>query len=294
MNKTLYTRTDLAVEFAKEVTPVGAEYREERRDGCDILRLSIDTKARSEAYGKPEGKYVTITCGRIWDMDDARLDEICDVISRELREMAESMTGKKIDRNFGVLVAGLGNDEITPDAIGPETVRRVEVTRHIRTLLPDIYKELECCEMSALAPGVLGQTGIETVELVRGAAENAHPDLVVAIDALAARAISRLAATIQLSDNGINPGSGIGNMRRSICRETVGVPVLALGVPTVVNSSTLVYDALSRAGIENISDDLKEVLEDGRDFFVAPKESDIIMKKVSALLARAVGRAFSV
>lgn len=294
MNHTEYARTDLAVEFAKDFTAAGAEYREEQKGGCDILRLSIDTKSGAKAYGKPQGKYVTVTCGKIWDMDDDRGDEVCDVISEELRDMAESMSEKKIDRNFGVLIAGLGNDEITPDAIGPETVRRVEVTRHIHTLLPDIYKELGCCELSALAPGVLGQTGIETVELVRGAAENARPDLIVAIDALAARAISRLASTIQLSDNGINPGSGIGNMRRSICRETVGVPVLALGVPTVVDSSTLVYDALSRAGIERVDDDLRRVLDEGREFFVAPKESDVIMKKVAALLARAIGRAFSV
>lgn len=294
MNHSGYTRTDLALEFAKDISVSGAEYSEEKSRGCDILRLSIDTKSGAKAYGKPQGKYVTVSCGAIWDMDDDRTDEVCEVISDELRKMAEVMSEKKIDRNFGVLIAGLGNDEITPDAIGPETVRRVEVTRHIHTLLPDIYKQLGCCELSAFAPGVLGQTGIETVELVRGAAENAEPDLIVAIDALAARSVSRLAATVQLSDNGINPGSGIGNMRRSVCRETVGVPVLALGVPTVVDSSTLVYDALSKAGIERISDDLQRVLEEGREFFVAPKESDVIMKKVAALLARAIGRAFSV
>ena len=129
---------------------------------------------------------------------------------------------------------------------------------------------------------------------MRGAAENAAPDVIIAIDALAARSVTRLASTVQLSDAGINPGSGIGNNRRAICRDTVGVPVIALGVPTVVDSSTLVYDALERAGVDKISRQLTEVLEQGKGFFVSPKESDVIAKKVSALLARSVGQAFLV
>jgi spore protease len=189
-------------------------------------------------------------------------------------------------------VAGLGNDEITADAIGPETVRRIEVTRHLRTYLPEAYEQIGVCAISALSPGVLGQTGIETVELVRGAAENAKPDVIIAIDALAARSVTRLASTVQLSDAGINPGSGIGNNRRAICLDTVGVPVIALGVPTVVDSSTLVYDALERAGVDKVSRQLTEVLEQGKGFFVSPKESDVIVKKVSALLARSIGQAF--
>ena len=142
-------------------------------------------------------------------------------------------------------------------------------------------------------PGVLGQTGIETVELIRGAVENAGPDVVLAIDALAARSCERLAATVQLSDNGINPGSGIGNHRKAICRETVGVPVIALGVPTVVNSATLVYDALRQAGIEEIRPELRQVLENGRSFFVSPKESDVITDRISDLIADAVDMAFT-
>jgi GPR endopeptidase len=150
------------------------------------------------------------------------------------------------------LVVGLGNSEITPDAIGPFSVRKLNVTRHLRGIDEKLYDTIGRCEISALFPGVLGQTGIETVELIRGAAENAHPDVVLVIDALAARSCDRLAATVQLSDSGINPGSGIGNHRKAICRETVGVPVIALGVPTVVNSATLVYDALHKAGIDGV------------------------------------------
>ena len=285
MNDRQYAHSDLAVECGGGYRGRGAEFKEEKRSGCDIQRLEIRDREGAEAYGKPEGRYITVTCGKIWEMDDERTDEVGEVLADELRAMSEYICKKEINPDFGVLVVGLGNSDITPDAIGPETVKRIEVTRHLHTLAPDLYSQLGSCEISALAPGVLGQTGIETVELVRGAAENARPDLIVAIDALAARAVSRLATTIQLSDNGINPGSGIGNRRRAICRENVGRPVLALGVPTVVDSSTLVYDALSRAGIGEISDDLRRVLEEGREFFVSPKESDIIMKKVAVLLA---------
>lgn len=288
-----YAHSDLAVECGVGYKGKGATLSEEERGGCTVTRLDITDREGAAAYGKPEGSYITVSCGKIWNMDDERTEEVGEVIADELRRMAKDMSGKRLDRDFGVLVAGLGNSDITPDAVGPETVKRIEVTRHLHTLAPDIYNQLGTCEISALSPGVLGQTGIETVELVRGAAENAKPDLIIAIDALAARSVSRLATTIQLSDKGINPGSGIGNMRRSICHENVGAPVLAIGVPTVVDSSTLVYDALSKAGIGKISNELNRVLDEGREFFVSPKESDIIMKKVSVLLARSIGMAFT-
>ena len=145
-----------------------------------------------------------------------------------------------------------------------------------------------------MIPGVLAQTGIETVEMVKSAAQNVTPDLIIAIDALAARSCERLASTIQLSDNGISPGSGIGNMRKAINRENIGVPVLALGVPTVVDSSTLVYDALRKAGIEEVDGELSTVLENGRGFFVSPKESDVITKSVAHLLAQSLDNVFRI
>ena len=284
-----YAHSDLALECAG-----GADLSEEKRGGCTVTRLFVSTRQSEERYGKPRGHYVTLECGRIWEFDDERTECVSEVLSGELVRMCRAMCGRAPDRDFGILVAGLGNGDITADAIGPETVRRIEVTRHLRSYLPDAYRTLGVCAVSALAPGVLGQTGIETVELVRGAAGNAAPDLIIAIDALAARSVSRLATTVQLSDNGINPGSGIGNTRRAISRETVGVPVLALGVPTVVSSATLVYDALREAGVGHVSRELRQVLEQGRDFFVSPKESDVIVKKVAALLARAIGMACTV
>lgn len=289
-----YTRSDLACECGvKEREGLPPEiYREEWEGDTLISRLQITEEEQSKLFDKPKGHYVTVMCGKIWLMGEEEMSELASILAREIRVFAENMTGKAPDRTFGVLVAGLGNAEITSDAIGPRAVSKLNVTRHLRGINEALYDTVGRCEISALFPGVLGQTGIETVELVRGAAENARPDLVVVIDALAARSCERLGTTVQLCDSGLTPGSGIGNERKGINRETVGVPVLAVGVPTVVGSSTLVYDALREAGIQEVNPALRQVLENGRSFFVSPKEIDVITFRVAELLASAVDQAF--
>lgn len=293
-----YSRSDLACESGAIVKGDGRlpseVYCEERVGDYTVSRLRIRDEENARRVGKPQGTYVTVSCGKIWLMDGGEQDALAALLAKEIRAMCAAACGRGVDRGFGVLVAGLGNADITPDAIGPDSVRRLNVTRHLRAFDEALYDTVGRCEISAVFPGVLGQTGIETVELIRGAAENARPDVVLAIDALAARSCERLAATVQLSDNGIHPGSGIGNNRKAICRETVGVPVVALGVPTVVNSATLVYDALRRAGIDEIRPELRQVLENGRSFFVSPKESDVITDRVSDLIAQAVDLAFTI
>ncbi len=291
-----YTRSDLACESGGvEAGGLPREvYFEEERRGHRISCLKVRNEREESVFGKPRGTYVTFLCDRIWRMDEERLNSLVELVAESLRKMCSEVCAKPVDSGFGVLVAGLGNVEITPDAIGPVSVRRLNVTRHLRAYDESLYHTVGRCEISALAPGVLGQTGIETVELIRGAVENARPDVVIAIDALAARSCERLAATVQLCDSGIAPGSGIGNHRKAICRDTVGVPVVALGVPTVVSSSTLVYDALRQAGIEEVQPELQKVLENGRGFFVSPKESDVITDCVSGLIADAVDMAFTV
>ncbi len=292
-----YARSDLACE-SRGIEGGGGGiprdiYMEEKVGDLTVSRLRIRGEAEEAIFGKPRGTYVTVMCGKIWQLGEEEERQLESLLADEIRRMCTRVCQKKVDRGFGVLVVGLGNSEITPDAIGPFSVRKLNVTRHLRGIDEKLYDTVGRCEISALFPGVLGQTGIETVELIRGAAENAHPDVVLAIDALAARSCERLAATVQLSDSGINPGSGIGNHRKAICCETVGVPVIALGVPTVVNSATLVYDALHRAGIEEIRPALQEVLENGRSFFVSPKESDVIAERVSDMIANAVDAAFT-
>ena len=216
------------------------------------------------------------------------------LIAREIRRFTRALSGKEINNDFCILVAGLGNLDITADSVGPLTAKKITVTRHLRNMAPQIYEDLGVCEISAFLPGVLGQTGIETLELIRGAVENSEPDIVIAVDALAARSCERLATTVQLSDSGINPGSGIGNLRKAISYETLGVPVISLGVPTVVDSSTLVYEALMKAGIDDVGEDLRSVLENGKSFFVTPKESDVISDGISTILAESITRAFTV
>lgn len=191
-----------------------------------------------------------------------------------------------------ILVAGLGNRDITSDAIGPLTVKHLTVTRHIKELDPPLFARLGTLPLSAVAPGVIGQTGIETAALIRGAADTALPSLILCVDALAAKSVDRLAVTIQLSDTGIAPGSGIGNHRRAIDRTTVGAPVLAIGVPTVVDSSTMVSDMLERAGVEEISPSLRRELDNGRSFFVTVKDTDTATGEMAKLIAAAIDRAF--
>lgn len=296
MTNSAYSRTDLACETRPADLPAmpGVRSRETNENGIAVSDLIIADEEAARLIGKPIGRYVTLSRPKLWQVSGEDYDHFRDCLAEHLRSLAVGMTGRRPDSSFGVLVAGLGNRDITADAIGPQTAQKLAVTRHLRDREPEVFAAIGRCALSALSPGVLGQTGIETVELIRGAAENAEPDLVIAVDALAARACERLASTVQLCDRGIEPGSGVGNHRRPICRETVGVPVLGLGVPTVVDSSTLVYDALGRAGIGAISDELRAVLENGRGFFVSPKESDVITAHLSTLLAESIEQAFAV
>lgn len=291
-----YSRTDLACEktIPKDVSTEesGIIFSEEERSGVKINRLQVISEVGEKAIGKPIGKYITLFCGNIWEFESEQFENAATVLSEELRRLVAEMSGKKAEDKCTVLVVGLGNQYITADAVGPQTVKSVTVTRHIREMDAELFNKMNCCAISAIVPGVLGQTGIEAVEMISGAAKDVTPDIVIAIDALAARSCDRLASTIQLSDTGISPGSGIGNKRKSISKNTIGAPVLSLGVPTVVDSSTLVYDALQKAGITDISDDLKTVLNNGRGFFVSPKESDIITTEISKLLSSSINRAF--
>lgn len=290
-----YSRSDLACEARsgnwEELR--GAEYAEEREEGCRIERLRIVTEECAEQLGKPRGRYVTLHCRPLWKLGEEEREQTAATLARELRRLCRLGDGQEINESFGVLVVGLGNAEITADAVGPQTIHRLTVTRHLHEYDRKIFRMLGRCQLSAFAPGVLGQTGMEAVDLIRGAVQTVRPHVIVAIDALAARATERLAATVQLSDTGISPGSGIGNRRRAIDRESVGAPVIALGIPTVVDSATLVYDALQKAGIREVDDSLRQVLENNRRFFVSPKESDYITSQTAALLSDAIERAFS-
>ncbi len=297
-----FTHSDLAFE-KRTVLPNtddawqrehGIEYEEKTEDGIGIATLEVTSDEGAELLGKPRGKYITVFCGKLRSLEAWELERLQRLVAKYIRTLTCSLLGHELTEDTGVLVVGLGNRQITSDAIGPKTADKMIVTRHIRHADGEVWRELGMCEVSALAPGVLGQTGIETVELVRGAVKNVSPSLVIVIDALAARSCDRLAATVQLSDTGIEPGSGIGNRRKAIDKKTLGIPVLSIGVPTVVASSTLVYDALSSAGISDISEELRGVLENGRGFFVSPGDADVICEEMTDLLAGSIDTAMSV
>ncbi|MBQ8432360.1 MAG: GPR endopeptidase [Clostridia bacterium] len=290
-----HARTDLACEGIDEDRIGGAaqQVRREQVGPFMLLEMTVPPSEAGETPPMAPGSYLTVECGKLVMMGEEDEDLLIRLLAGKLRGMAQRLTGKPADASFGVFVAGLGNAEMTADAIGPKTVGYLTATRHLREHEQGLYRSIGCSALSLLAPGVLGQTGMETCELLKSVVECIHPDVVIAVDALAARDCNRLASTVQLSDAGISPGSGVGNHRAALTRETLGVPVLALGVPTVVDSATLVYDALREAGIREIGEPLTRVLETGKHFFVSPKESDVITERVARLLSSSIAAAFT-
>lgn len=243
----LQYRTDLAMEAhellcAQSGAAIpGAECRTVFRRGCSVTSVHIETEGAAQRLGKPCGRYITLDLSALQKNSGELLARASRAVAAELRLLLGEHTR-------GVLVAGLGNAGMTPDAIGPKSAEHVLVTRHLRQ--EDGFSSL--CPVSVLTPGVLGQTGIEAMETLRGAVRAVQPDAVIAIDALASRSLARLCTSVQLSDTGIVPGSGVGNHRCPLSRDTLGVPVYAIGVPTVVDAATLTLDVLEEAGKSDV------------------------------------------
>jgi spore protease len=241
-------RTDLALEAHElaqqqsggEVPGVMIE-QDDQEPGIRVTRLAVENEQAGRQIGKLPGRYVTIEVPRLRD-NDTKVEE--QVAKRFAKEFARFLQQLGISEDKRALVVGLGNWNVTPDALGPMVVENLLVTRHLFKLAPgsveDGYREV-----SALSPGVLGITGMETSEIVFGVVEKSKPDFVICIDALASRALHRVNTTIQISDTGIHPGSGVGNKRKAIDQQALGVPVIAIGVPTVVFASTIVNDAIT-------------------------------------------------
>lgn len=280
-------RTDLAAEIADGLDGIEADgERTEALGGgsVGVSRLRIVTDAAAERLGREKGDYVTVSTRVLSEYADGELPGLSDLIARELRGLCGSPGGC-------VLVAGLGNRELTADALGPLTAQRITATRHLRVRDPELLAVSGCREMAVIAPGSAGQTGIETGELIRLICRGIRPSLVVAVDALAARACARLGATVQLSDTGIRPGSGVGSARSELSRRTLGVPVISVGVPTVVNSSVMIRDALEGAGI-NPEDGRFAGLFGGGGFFVSPKDCDLVTDRAARVIADAIETVF--
>lgn len=273
-------RTDLALEAqelwresAGETTVLeGVRARHEERGSFALDVVEILDERGERSLGKPRGRYVTVELDGLLRREENAFPEACELLSGQLREIF------RLSEGGGVLVAGLGNRAITPDAVGPETVDSVMVTRHLREQLPEYFGAFR--PVSALCSGVLGTTGVESGAVVAAIAEKLRPELVVAVDALCSRQPDRLCRTVQISDTGIIPGSGVGNARQALTRETLGVPVIALGVPTVVDAGTLALDLAARAGAELDPDSLT----DGGGMIVTPRDIDKNVRDIAKLL----------
>ena len=294
----LFCRTDLASEWRQEQIdlPEGVRFNEEELDGYRISTLHVDSPYAAALARRAVGCYKTLELGNCIYFDEEQKTRVSALLSLLIRQAEEELIEKnspEATKEDCVLVAGLGNRAMTADAIGPLTVERITVTNHVKSLDPPLFQSLRHRAVAAVTPGVLGQTGIESALTVRQLVGALHPRLVIVVDALAARSTARLCKTVQLSTGGIAPGSGVGNDRPAFTRESLGAPVLAIGVPMVVDSSTLVADALNQAGIDDLPPALLSVLEGGKSFFVSPKEVDSAVESLAEILARAIDGAMA-
>ena len=286
-----YIETDLACESGK---PSPEEYRFAKYERKNIGDVIIETLRVTDAEGANEsgksiGTYITISDDSPKCEKDVSL--LSEVIESELKNVFEEIFGRSPDRSTKVLIAGLGNRFVTPDSLGSRCADKINATRHIKDAYP-FFDEMGCSDISVISPGVLGQTGIESSEILRAISKRIAPDLIIVIDAMAARKVSRLATTVQISDAGLSPGGGIGNNRPEIDRKSMGYPVISIGSPTVVGSSTLILDALEDAGITDISPALEKILENGKSFFVTLNDSDRIIEQISDAISCAINNLF--
>lgn len=288
-------RTDLALE-AKEMYHENAGNTDDidgvsvntyEHSGITVTKVMVLNEKGSRALEKPVGNYVTIEMPEFIQYGYAYHHSAIEILKNELSELFP-LYNKKI------LVAGLGNRQITSDALGPWTVDKLIITGHLVELAPESLGNLGV--VYGIVPGVMGVTGVETVDVIKGICEKICPDAVIAIDALASRKTERVATTIQMSDTGINPGGGIGNHRKAITKESLGIPVISIGVPMVVDTLTLAYDAVDSLGIMNKSEILEKISKkkqgENTSFTVTPKETDKLTKQMASIISSAINVTF--
>ncbi len=295
-------RTDLALEvresFPEDNVEIKGVILTEDYDETNKIRVStveIKDERGAKAMQKPMGTYITIEAPELARSDEDYHKPVADAIAANLRKLAGNLKKEE------VLVVGLGNREVTPDALGPQVVDNLFVTRHLIKEYGTEFKDKNRLgNVSAISPGVMAQTGMEAQEIVKGIVEETKPKLIIAIDALASRSVSRLNTTVQLADTGISPGSGIGNNRKALNEESLGTKVIALGVPTVVDAGTIVADTLTKYmensdfSEEEIHKFISEVNgQQMENMFVTPKNIDESIKRISYTVSEALNSCFS-
>ena len=317
-------RTDLALErrdlFKKannienEINGIETE-EDQNGENIKITRVKIINDEGANALQKPVGNYITIDLKNLKIATEEEIQKASESVTKELKALIE----KHIQRKDDILVVGLGNIYVTPDSLGPKVVSNIDITRHLFEYLPQ-YVDENTRPVSAIAPGVLGTTGIETLEILRGIVDNIKPKLLIVIDALSSRSIERISSTIQIADTGIVPGSGVNNKRKDLSKETLGIPVIAMGIPTVVEAATITADCLDlfsqkineelqknntnyenneqlkkmNEAIQNLMKEdkyelVKQVLvPENYNFIVTPKEIDDLIENMKDVIARGI------
>jgi spore protease len=271
-------RTDLAIEAAEQgvETPPGVKQESRQIDDIKLTKIVIEDEQGEKALGRPKGSYITAELPPLSD-DEHNTEEKANLLGDELRSL--------LPEQGTVLVVGLGNQSVTPDALGPRAAGLVLATRHIRGEFARTTGLDKLRPAAVFVPGVLGQTGVESSEMVKGICDIVKPSAVIVIDALAARSVERLGCTVQICDTGIAPGSGVGNNRMALNRETLGTLVIGLGVPTVVDARTVAVELTGREDAGNA------VSPRGAEMMVTPREIDLIIRRASQLVAMTINAA---
>ena len=303
-------RTDLAderTELYKKANNIeneieGVEANEEEiNNNIKLTRVKILDEKGEQALGKRKGTYITIDMKNMKYMGNDEIQSASEVLSKELKNMIKEHVGLEDE----ILVVGLGNIYVTPDALGPKVINEIDITRHLLKYVPQ-YLEKNTRPVSAISPGVLGATGIETAEILKGIVENVKPKLMIVIDSLASRSMERISSTIQLADTGIVPGAGVDNARKELTKDTLGIPVIAIGIPTVVETAVVVNDCLdvfieklqqearsndylNKLKEEDNYEEIKEALIPKEfNFIVTPKEIDGLIENMKDVVARGI------
>lgn len=296
-------RTDLAIEAhemcskkkAEETEVRGVIVTEEKKDGAFLTVIDVKSRQGEKELGKPMGKYITIEAPEIKFSDEA-LENTAKIIAEQIREICH------ITENTKTLVVGLGNDMITPDALGPKVISQLMVTNHIKTYMSELLDE-SYSSVCAIVPGVLGTTGIETTDIIKGVADKIKPEIVICVDALATRSVNRISTTVQISDTGISPGSGVENKREEISEKSIGAKVISIGVPTVVDAATIASDSIDAVietseelkflcdGNERRNIIKKTLLGSEKNMMVTPKDIDLVIRRAAKVVADGINLA---
>lgn len=311
-------RTDLAVEATETrlqedpatIPGVSVEHQKHCDGTVFLTRVTIQNEEGAQALGKPVGTYITLETTPLGQNDGETHRQISRLLAAQLRDLIHTLAPAAPP---SILAVGLGNGDVTPDALGPQVLNNLLITRHLRTgqfALPAF--STDAASVCGIVPGVMAQTGMETAEIIRALTDQIQPDLILAIDALAARSVSRLGTTIQLADTGIHPGSGVGNHRHSLTRDSLGVPVIAIGVPTVVSAAAIVADTLDAwidllqqgSDAQPLSHELLNMSPDEKyhmirqllaprfgAMFVTPKDIDETVKRISFTVSEGINMA---